>query len=296
MSFSGIVPAPIPGATIKELSLNLRTELYYFYADHFVAMQDLLAFLQETPSLEILKVISDSLGSSKVHPILDFPTATLESLRDLTFILGHNSIISDTDVSFTLLTDCLHLPNLSSLCVKIGLMDTSDVTVQDITNIINDFVPRHGYTTLKNLFLYVFDHNPKGMHTMNVALDKYSSLETLTVGITGHLVVAPGSTLHPDLKSRGSLAEITLLACTRGAEDFLAWAVGELRVGELRDGGGLEKLKKVVVNQCASVTESDISKILSLDKVEYIGTKAGGMSDSFSRSIGYEFYHDNLED
>ncbi len=52
MSFYGIVPAPIPGASVQELSLNLPAELGLDFMDFFVALKDLLAFLQETPSLQ----------------------------------------------------------------------------------------------------------------------------------------------------------------------------------------------------------------------------------------------------
>ncbi len=53
---------------------------------------------------------------------------------------------------------------------------------------------------------------------MNLALDAYPSLQTLTVGVSGCLVVAPCASLHPNLKICGSLEQINLLACTLGAE------------------------------------------------------------------------------
>lgn len=293
ISFSGIVPAPIPGAAIKELSLQLLQDVNMHYMDFAVAIQDLLVFLQETPSLEKLKVHSHSRGLVDFPPIHNFPTTILKNLRSLTLILDHSANSERFDASFTSLTDCLHIPNLSSLCVKMKLQTQADAvsTDQDVTNLINSFVPKHGFVSLENLFLYVYDDDPNGMRSMSVALDKYPSLRTLTVGITGNLVVTPHSTLHPDLKGRGSLSQITLLACRRGAKDFLAWAASELL-----DGGNLKNLKKVVVKKCASVTENELSRMFSPHKVEYIWqTPEDDTLYIFDISIGYEFYRDAYE-
>ncbi len=78
ISFSGIVPVPIPGASIQELSLNLQVEFNGVFPDFFVMFRDLLTFLHETPSLQTLKICSSSGETSDSDQIRDFPTVTLE--------------------------------------------------------------------------------------------------------------------------------------------------------------------------------------------------------------------------
>ncbi len=104
---------------------------------------------------------------------------------------------------------------------------------------------------------------------MNLALDAYPSLQTLTVGVSGCLVVAPCASLHPNLKNCGSLEQINLLACTLGAEGFLAWVAGELRHGD-----GLRRLKKVVVKKCESTKERQLLDFFAADKLDFEGTEA----------------------
>ncbi len=174
-----------------------------------------------------------------------------------------------TKFPFSTFVECLRLPKLSTLAVKLTLINHEDAREQDFTNIIDNFIPRLGAAAhLENLSLIVHDSwrvFKKCLRMMSVALDKYLSLRMLTLGNSGRLFVSPSSTLHPNLKNRGLLERINLLKCEEGAEDFLAWAVGELD----GDGDGFQNLKKVVVKECGSTNEREFPKYVPSDKLEF---------------------------
>jgi len=270
ISFYGIVPAPIHGASVQELSLKLPAGRGIYYMDFFVALKDLLVFMQETPSLQKLEIDTCSNGVTRSIQVNDFPTLTLENLKDLTLKVGYSKPNANGDFPFSKFVACLRIPNLSTLAVKLSTVNHEETQIWDATNIVNKFIPQLGTaTSLSNLSLFAHDswqefHGSSSM--MSVALNKYPSLRTLTLGICGRLYVSPGSTLHPNLKNRGLLEQINLLACEKGAEDFLAWVVGEFRSG---DGDGLKNLKKVVIRECGSTNEREILKCIPSEKLEF---------------------------
>ncbi len=67
---------------------------------------------------------------------------------------------------------------------------------------------------------------------MSVALDQYPFAQDVDTRNCGNVVASPGSTLHPNVRNRGSLEQINLLACGPGTEEFLAWVVNQLRKGD----------------------------------------------------------------
>ncbi len=121
---------------------------------------------------------------------------------------------------------------------------------ENVTAILSSLIPRLGHASpLTNLSLFVRSLPLWDSQTVSVALDQYPSLRTLTLGIAGNVVASPGSTLHPNVRNRGSLEQINLLACGPGTEEFLAWVVNQLRKGD--------KLRKpkFAVKKCASARE-----------------------------------------
>ncbi len=93
ISFSGIVPVPIPGASIQELSLNLQVEFNGVFPDFFVMFRDLLTFLHETPSLQTLKICSSSGETSDSDQIRDFSNS---HSRKFTRSIFHDRLRFDT--------------------------------------------------------------------------------------------------------------------------------------------------------------------------------------------------------
>ncbi len=156
------------------------------------------------------------------------------------------------------------------------------------TNIVSSFIPEIGTSaSLQNLSLFVYESSlstPKSLMRMSVALDNYPSLRMLTVGITeGRLIAPAGSTLHPETKNSGSLEQINLRACQLGAEDFLAWVVGELR-----DGDGLQYLK-VSVKKCESAVKEKLLEFIPSAKLEFEGAESlrFGIEDRTLEGLGF---------
>ncbi len=127
---------------------------------------------------------------------------------------------------------------------------------EDVTTFMDSLIPRLGQaSSLTNMSLFVFDDTIWTPPTMSIALHRFPSLKTLTIGISGSLVVSPGSTLHPNVRNRASLERINIIACNLGVECFLAWVMNQLR-----NGVGLRRLK-VAVKRCEHASKVRLLKI-----------------------------------
>ncbi|KLO08479.1 hypothetical protein SCHPADRAFT_944438 [Schizopora paradoxa] len=291
LNFSRIIPAPVSGASIEVLSLDLRSSATDPNMEYLVAFQDLVVFLQETPSLQTLKLYCVTWGMSDFgveHHVL--PMVVLQNLRDLTMVLEHGRPSSPTRTfSLTSFTDRLCLPNISTLHVKLSTRSPDSTANHDVTDLFNRLIPQHGLTSLEKLFLFILDHRPSSTPSLSVALDQYPSLRSLTLGITGKLVVRPGSTIHPDVIRRGTLEEVKLLACTDGVDSFLSWMAGEL--------GDSNKVKRVklVVKKC-KIEKSEIEKVFPSDKLEYEPIRGWRTVGYWESRTGHEYFSEDIED
>lgn len=292
LNFYGIVPAPIRGSSVESLSLNLRPSREDLKMDYFIALQDLVAFLRETPSLRTLRLSLHTSGSTYLRGHLVLQATTLDKLRELTLTLSHQWADPDSDeISLTVFTNCIRVPNLSTLRIKLETTTPENQGSYDMKSIINKFTPQHGVISLENLYIFIFDNTPKSTPTLHVELDKYPSIQSLTLGITGKLAVKPGSSLHSNVRRRGSLKQIKLLACMSGTEEFLTWLAGE--IGE----EGVKRVK-AAVKKCESTEKGDISKIFPSDQLEF--EECGSDSCLYwfdeTRYLGLEYFRDNTEE
>ncbi len=268
----GIIPVPMLGVSIETLSLDLRGEGRS--RDFFPEMHDLHTFLRKTPSLRNLEIWTYSTGVSNSSQTCDFSTITLEHLQELTFTVDHTPLVPETlnVVLFSSLVGCLHLPALSTLSVKLAIPSPDwDCSVdEDATDLVASLIPRPGHVSnLTSLSLFVFDSSTCRFPDLRVkvALDQFPSLRSLTIGITGELVVEPEASLHTNVRNRSSLEQINLLACDLGAEVFLEWVVNQLSDS---DGDGLRKLN-VVVKRCESARRENLLELISSDKLRFEG-------------------------
>lgn len=279
LSFTGLIPTSIPGASIEVLSLDIHVDKSAM--DFSVALQDLISFLQETPSLQKLEIRTYSSGFTREdhNPAGDLPTVVLENLQVLEMLVDQIPPGPENGVLFASFVRSLRLPNLTTLSVKLALEDESNETEQDVTELMNDLIPNLGTDPrLENLSVFVYDSLYPCLPMMSITLDKYPCLRTLTVGINGELLVTSGSALHPNVKKNGSLEQVNLLACTQGVGGFLAWIADQLR-----DSDGLRRLK-VAVRRCESTSERRLLKLVSPGKLEF-------EEDSFTtRWEEYGFY------
>ncbi|KLO08481.1 hypothetical protein SCHPADRAFT_1000931 [Schizopora paradoxa] len=297
LTFSRIVPAPIHGASIEVLLLDLHTRDHYSDVDYLFAFRELVSFLQETPSLQTLRLTCNTSGPTDSKDNLALPTVTLHYLRDLTLVLTHEWFPPDDDIEFSLssFTDCMRVPDLSTLRVKIETTSPKNLADSDVTTLIRSFIPRQEFNSLQKLFIFVFDHTLSSSLNMGVALDKYPSLRSLTLGITGKLVITPGSSLHPNVRRRGLFEQIKLLGCSQGAEAFLTWLAGEL--GDSGQAGQVAKVK-VVVKLCQSIEKSDVSNVFPSDQLEFedIDSCSWWNFMDESRTLGYGYFCDETEE
>lgn len=298
LSFSGIVPVAIPGASIQELSLDLRGQLGYL--DFAVALNDLHTFLRETPTLRKLTLWSFAVGIAMPGQTCNFLPITLGNLQELTFLVDHLPPF-EHGIELSSFVHCLHLPTLSTLVIKLALRQPGEEIeirpgrwFRNVRTLAESLIPRLGdLSSLTDLSLFVFDSNPTILAVAGLDLARFSSLRTLTLGVSGDLMVLPGWTLHPNVRKGGSLEQVNLLGCNSGAETFLEWITDQLRGGGEGENG-LRKLKKVVVKKCASAMIERLVRLIPAHKLEFEGTPTP-LKD-FRHLVGYGYYygHRNL--
>ncbi|KLO08475.1 hypothetical protein SCHPADRAFT_1000925 [Schizopora paradoxa] len=276
LSFTGLVPAPIPGASIEALDLNI--EVSPEYMDFFVALQDLSAFLAETPSLGKVTLRVLSTGYTDGEQTSNFPTVVLENLKALRLhvaevppILGHN-------VSFASFVDSLRIPSLTTLDIKIFLSPASEDSEEgsegerDMTELMNSLIPNAGTNPcIQDFSVLVYDLSKASVPVISLALDNFPSLRVLTVGvgINAKLRIVPGSALNQNVKRNRSLQEITVQDCAYGVDEFLAWVAEELR-----EHGGMEQLK-VTLRRC-EFTSEHLAELVSPNQLEVEGYPSDG--------------------
>lgn len=100
LTFSGIIPAPIPGASIEVLHLDIRVDEQDI--DFYVALQELFYFLQETPSLRKLKIYTYPGGTKDADEPCSLQTVTLQNLQELTFVVNDRPLPPENVVLFIL--------------------------------------------------------------------------------------------------------------------------------------------------------------------------------------------------
>ncbi|KLO04808.1 hypothetical protein SCHPADRAFT_744747 [Schizopora paradoxa] len=293
LKFYRIVPTPIRGASIESLSLDLRPTIRIdeYEMDYLILLQDLGEFLHETPTLQTFRLSCPTYGFTNLDGGRTLPATTLDNLRELTLVLTHQwAPLNMNEISLTLLTNCIRVPNLTTLRIKLKTTGPTNEVGFDMRKFIEKFIPQHGFTSLENLHIFIFDFTPSSIPTLVVALDRYPSLQSLTLGITGKLAVTPGSTLHPNVTRRDSLKQVKLLACMLGVDEFLTWLAGE--IGEERVKG-----VKAVVKKCRCTKKSDILRVFPSDQLEFEDL---GPNDhewlSEIRSVGYEYFRYDREE
>ncbi|KLO08477.1 hypothetical protein SCHPADRAFT_1000927 [Schizopora paradoxa] len=261
LSFTALIPAPIQGASIEELTLDIRADPDEM--DFSVALQDLLGFLAATPSLHTLVLRSYYRGYKDGDQPLLFSPVVLENLKSLTLTVDEEPEIPGGDFLFTSFVASLRIPNLISLAVRIIAEDISSEEQRDVTELVNSLIPDLGVNPrLENLSVFVYVYDDEDKPTMSIPLEKYPSLQSLEISLDGKLSVTPGSTLHPKMKKSRSLKQITLDDCAFGVEEWISWIVGELR-----RGGNLEQLK-VVLKGCEFTSERSLMELISPGRLE----------------------------
>ncbi|KLO08476.1 hypothetical protein SCHPADRAFT_1000926 [Schizopora paradoxa] len=263
LSFTGLIPAPIQGASIEGLVLDMRVGPDDM--NFSIALHDLLGFLAGTPSLQTLSLHTYHSGEIWGNQSLSLPTTVLEKLKTLTLNVERDQEITNGDIFFNAFVRSIRLPNLSSFSLSVSLEDTfEEERERDVTDLVNSLIPDFGaHPRIENFSLFVYDCTLSA--AINLALDKYPYLRSLEVRVDGDLCVTPESRLHPNVKRSRSIEKITLVDHWNDVDDWLSWIAGELR-----DGGGLEKLNVVLRGGDFSRSGRSLSRIISPARLEIL--------------------------